>query len=347
MSNTSNVDNSVANPGEMGWGEEIQSPATKFAEEQKNFQMIAESDPDFVTRRETMAENAGIVKSVKDLMLADGMVGGFCARYVEKVIFGKHFDWKAQLIGSCVASGGMRLMARRALIEVFMLNDPEDIFGTSIVGINNVAPFGPYSYRAGRRLANMNSGDGSYCSVHVKGANQFGILPCSTPGLVSDDFPEPQNTTLYRNWGNSNSYMDKFVETGKLYKLLETELVKDVDQTKIVLVEQKKPLMICSMWAFRPDYQHPTWKLSDGTPVWIYKRDTSTSWAHNMSVDGFITGPDNKEYVLIENSWGMNAHKNGPYFIIPVQLYASWCNNSEQQTIGEIDLTNISPAPLP
>ena len=336
------TDNSTSMLKPTGWGEEYQNVAEKFATEQKHFQMIAESDPDFVTRRAARKENVEMVKSVKDLMVADGIVSGFSARYVEKVIFGKHFDFKEQRIGSCISSGGLRMMARRSLIEVFMLNDPEDILGTSIVGVDNIAPFGPYSYRAGRRLANMNSGDGSYCSIHVKGANQFGILPCSTKGLISDDFPEPQDMALYRKWGNTNSLMDQFSNIGKLYKLLETELIKDVDQAKIVLVEQKKPFMICSMWAFKPDYQHPTWKLADGTPVWIYKRDTATSWAHNMSVDGIITGPDNKEYVLIENSWGMNAHKNGPYFIIPINTYDTWCKNSEQQSIGEIDLVNIS-----
>jgi len=319
----SQLDNSVLNPGEMGWGLRTQDATDKFNSEKSHFERVALSDPDFILRRATRQEDPDMAQRLKDLHGKNGIDGGFWCALIEEAVFGFRLQWLKQLIGSCVASGGMRAMTRRCLIESFLLGDPEEIFGTKLIGTNNVAPFAPYSYRAGRKYAGINgSSDGSYCSAHVKGARDYGILPCSSSGLVSDAFPEPQSTSLYRQWGADNTLLEKFASAGRIYKLLETELIKTVDDAKIVLVEQKKPMMICSMWAFRPREQHPTWRLSDGSAVWIYQRDTGTSWAHNMTVDGIIQ-VGGKWYVIVDNSWGMTAHKNGSWFVIPIEVFES------------------------
>lgn len=335
------IDHSVANPGKMGWGEEFQSHANRFGVEQRLFGGLEETRPAFVMNRAARAENPVVAQAVKDAMAADGMTGGFSCRHIEKVVFGDFLKWQAQKIGSCVASGGMRLLARRCLIEAFLLNDPESVFGTTLVGVNNVAPFGPYSYRAGRKKAGINgNGDGSYCSAHVDGAADYGVLPCSTASLVSDAFPEPQVERVYREWGANDTLLNKFAAEGRKLKLLESTKIKSPDQAKTILPKQKKPYMVCSMWAFRPDYQHPTWKLADGSPVIIYKRDTGNQWAHNMSIDAIVIGPDGHWYVVVDNSWGPNAHKNGSYFVIPFELYVTWLPQSEQVSIGEVDMTD-------
>lgn len=339
------LDHSIANPGPMGWGEEHLSADAKHSTEQRQFAALAEAAPLHVMRHEAKEPSQRVLKLIQDEMAKDGITGGFSARYIEPVVFGAFLTWLAQLIGSCVASGGMRAATRRMLIEIFLLGQAEETFGRALTGIDNVAPFGPYSYRAGRRLGNMNgNSDGSYCSVHTRGAMTYGWLPCSTPGLQSDAFPEPQSTSLYRQWGASNGLMDQFASAAKKFLLLESENIRSASDAKIAATEHYKPMMICSSWAFRPDYVHPTWKDRDGKPIVIYKRDTSTSWSHNMTVDGVVVAVE-KDWVIIDNSWGMNAHKNGSFFVIPFALFADWVRAAEIQTIGDIDLSD-SAEPL-
>lgn len=337
------IDNSIANPGSMGWGDEHDSAETRHANEQRNFAALAEAAPTWAMRHAAKEPSQRILKALQDEMAKDGITGGFSARYIELVVFGAFFAWLAQIIGSCVASGGMRALTRRTLIEIFLLGQAEETFGHQITGVDNVAPFGPYSYRAGRRFTNIR-GDGSYCSIHTRGAMTYGMLPCSAAGLQSDAFPEPQSASLYRQWGASNSLMDQFQSLAKKFLLLESENIRDADDSKTALREHYKPQMICSNWAFRPDYAHPTWKDRNGNPIIIYKRDTSTSWSHNMTVDGQIVAVE-KDWTLIDNSWGPKAHKNGSFFIIPFSLFGDWTRSAEIQTIGDIDLTD-SATPL-
>lgn len=338
------IDNSTASPGKMGWGVPSELEKTKVAKEKENFRILSEEAPMLVQAREAKPINQDKMAAFKDEMAKDGIDDGVCLIHLEPIVFGTFLTWLAQIIGSCVASGWMRAATRRMLAEVFILNDPEELFGSKLVGTNNVAPFAPYNYRAGRSLANMNSGDGSYCSVHIRGAEKDGILPCSAPGLVSDTFPEPQNASLYRKYGNSDAILNQFRDIGQTYKLVESVPITDGD----IAIEQMnglKPFMICSMFAFEPDYKHPTWKLRDGSPVYIYKRNTRTSWAHNMTIIGIVK-VGNNWYVIVENSWGMTAHRNGSWFAIPFDLFAeSWLRSAESASIGEIDMKD-NPAPI-
>ena len=332
------TDKSQDKPGPMGWGLEEDKIQDTLYKEKKNFDQLAANKPKALMRTKAKAFNNKTMELVKAEMAKDGIEGGFSCRYVEKVIFKEFFQWKAQLIGSCVASGAMRIMARRALIEVFLLMATEDIVGTQITGTNNVAFFAPYSYRAGRKKGGINgNGDGSFCSAHIEGALDFGMLTCNTPGLESDDFPEPQNTRLYKQWGANDTLLNKFASEGRKVKLLESEKITNIDSHWTALVEHYKPQMVCSNWAFKPKSQHPTWKLANGDPVWMYTRNKRSSWAHNMSLDGAITHGGNK-YTLIENSWGINAHKNGSFFILEADETANWIRDAEIQTIGDIDL---------
>lgn len=241
---------------------------------------------------------------------------------------------------NCVASGGMRAMTRRTLIESFILNEPEEIFGTKLVGTNNVAPYAPYSYRAGRKKGGIDGMmDGSFCNAHIEGAMDYGILPCSAAGLVSDTFPEPQNTRLYKEWGANDSLLNKFSSVGRTYKLIESENITDINRLWSALEEDMKPMMICSDWAFKPAKQHPTWKFANGDPVWIYTRDTRNSWAHNMTIDSALVHGSEK-FNGIDNSWGDSAHKNGSFFILEANEMERWIRDAEIMTIGDIDMTD-------
>jgi hypothetical protein len=336
------IDNSIANAGKMGWGYENETIEATYTQEQREKEKLPS---ELIVRQEAKpVKNEVFLKKIKDLQAKDGIEDGICLRYLEEAAFGGFLVWLRQLIGSCVASGASRIVTRRTLADILIYGDMEELFGRVLTGPKNICPFAPFSYRAGRKLGNMNSySDGSYCSVHIRGLMEVGMLPCSTENLTSDAFPEPQSESLYRSWGSSNgdTLSRPFLQTAANFKLLESEQVTDPDTSKLLIVDQMKGQMICSDWAFRPDYAHPTWKDRNGNPIWIYKRDTSTSWGHNMSVVGYVFAA-NKWWVIIENSWGMQAHKNGSFFIIPLELHGDWlkARYAESRSIGNISLTS-------
>lgn len=326
--------------GPTGWGEQHESDASRHDNERRMYDAIAEENPQFVTAREPKPRNERRSAILKDEMGKDGIEGGMSLMHLQQAVFGVWLRWLPQIIGSCVASGGIRVTVLRQLAEVFILNDTEEILGSQLVGTNNISPFGPFSYRAGRKIAGINRGDGSYCSAHIKGMQQHGILPCSTPGIVSDAFPEPQSASLYRKYGNSNDILTQFAEAAAQRKLLESVKITDESIARSQLIDGLKPFMVCSSWAFEPDYKHPSWKLRDGSPVYIYRRNRRTSWAHNMSIVGIVEVAGDW-FVIVDNSWGPKAHKNGSYFVIPISLYADWIKSSEQMSIGELDLPDL------
>lgn len=308
--------------------------------EKRAFDEMANIVPERFLAREPKPVNQELLAKVDAIQLANGIESGFCFLYLWQAVFGSQANWLQQLIGSCVASGRIRVAAYRMVAEVFLLNDPETIFGTTIVGVDNIAPFGPYSYRAGRKFAGINgNGDGSTCGGQTKGSMVDGYLPCSTPGLQSDAFPEPQNQSLYKRWGATDTLLNQYTQHGKKFVLLESSEIKGSADAKAAIVDGKKPASICSMWGFGPDYQHPTWKDENGQPVWIWKR--SGSWAHNMSIVGYVT-VNGKDFVIVENSWG-NYHKGRKWFAIPASLFDDWCRSADCHTEGEIDMSDNPP----
>lgn len=336
------LDNSVSSPGKMGWGLPVQSDAARLDSEKRLFESVIHTNEEAFVPKADPDYNEQRFKVVRDLMEADGIEDGFSTNHVEPAVFGTFLGWLAQIIGSCVGSGGGRGWTQRVLTELFLLNEPEKPFGTQITGPNNVCQFIPYSYRAGRRRGGLNGGDGSFCSVHIEGFLQDGALPCSTSGIQTDAFPEPQNARTYRSMGNSNSFMDQFKPVATKYRMTESIKITDADQALEVMTKKFQPFMICSMWAFEPAEKHPTWKLANGTPVYIYRRNSRTSWAHNMTIVAIIK-VSGKWYVIVKNSWGMTAHRNGDWFAIPIELFASWCRSAEIASIGNITLDKNEP----
>jgi len=307
--------------------------------EHKAFVNLGNDLPELVSRcmpRQVL--NNELLSQVERVQDADGIENGFSFIHLATALFGKPLEWKKQLIGSCVASGDMRTTSYRMLAEIFLLNDPEQLPGVDIEGTDAFAPFAPFSYRAGRKRGNLNSGDGSYCSVHIRGKMEDGILFCNS-GVESDTYPEPQSTRLYREWGNSNSLLEKWKPKASEIKQIETEEVKTFDDVKDLLTVHYKPLNICSNWGFAPSYKHPKWVLENGDPVWIYKR--SGSWAHNMSIVGCVE-IDGSWYVIVENSWG-KTHKNGRYFVVTADTMSSWLKSASCLSVGEIDLLDNFP----
>lgn len=318
--------------GPQGWLGTVDGEHRAFGE-------MGDSMPEFVVRHDAKKVlNEQLLSDVERLQDESGINSGFSFLHLCEAIFGNQLPWKKQLIGSCVASGDMRTTSYRMLAEVFLLNDPEKLPGIDIEGTDAFAPFAPFSYRAGRKRGNLNSGDGSYCSVHIRGKMEDGILFCNS-GVQSDTYPEPQSTSLYRKWGNSNSLLEQWKPKASVTKQLETEEVKTFDDVKELLTVHHKPCNICSNWGFAPSHKHPTWKLSNGDPVWIYKR--SGSWAHNMSVVGCVE-VNGDWYVIIENSWG-STHKNGKWFVVTESTMNSWLRSASCLSVGEIDMVDNDP----
>lgn len=310
-------------------------------EERRSLDALAEIVPERCMARDPKPVNQELLTKVETIQKANGIESGFCFLYLWQAVFGAQAAWLRQLIGSCVASGHMRTTAYRMVAEVFLLNDPESLFGTTIVGPDNIAPFAPYHYRSGRKFAGINgNSDGSTCGGQIKGAMADGHLMCSTPGLQSDTFPEPQNQSLYKQWGANNTLLDRFKDQGKKYVLLESSKISNSEDAKTAIVDGKKPANICSMWSFVPDYQHPTWKDEQGQPVWIWKRGREP-WAHNMSVIGYVI-VNGRAYAIVENSWA-EYHKGRRWFAIPIDLLDDWLPSAECQTVGEIDMSDNAP----
>lgn len=330
-------DRASVQPGPEGW--------LGLDGDERLFGELAHDTPELFSRRPAKAIHDSVTyEKFLQVQRANGIEDGICLFFIENVVFGERLRWLAQIIGSCVASSNMRATTTRTLWESFVLGDPEEIFGTSLVGTNNVAQFAPFGYRAGRKIGGINRGDGSFCSSHIAGNQRYGILPCSAQGLVSDAFPEPQSASTYRTMGNSDQFLDKFAGSASAFKLLETEKVISASQAQVLICEHFKPLQICSMWAFRPMSTHPSWRLDDGQAVVIYQRDRSTSWAHSMVVIGVVMVAT-RWYAIVWNSWG-NAHKNGDFFVIELSLLDQWLRDAECLSIGDIDLTdNVFPVP--
>lgn len=325
----------------MGWGLPEWNERKTRDKERRVWAELSQAAPEWVVRHAPKEPNNELLADVQRIQQANGIDSGFCFLYLAEALFERQLQWLPQIIGSCVASGDMRTTAYRMLVEVFLLNDPEQLPGIDITGEDSLAFFAPYNYRAGRKIGGLNGGDGSFCSAHIKGKMQYGHVPCSTPGLDVDTLPEPQSTGTYRRWGNSNELLEQFAATGRKFPLIESEKLRGAADAVELLREHYKPANICSSWGFAPDFQHRSWRLADGSPVWIYKR--SGSWAHNMSVIGSVS-VGSEGFVIIENSWGMNAHKNGSWFAVPDQLFDSWLRSADCQSVGEIDMSDNPPA---
>jgi hypothetical protein len=227
------------------------------------------------------------------------------------------------------------------MAEVFLLNDPEQLPGIDASGTDAFAFYAPFSYRAGRREAGINGNmDGSLCLPHIRGKMKFGHLPCSTAGLQSDTFPEPQDQRYYKRWGADNRLMDQYVAAAGKFKLLESEPVKEAGASQDLICEHFKPHNICSMWGFRSSQQVQV-QDANGSNLFQWTRD-SEPWAHNMSVVGCLEFRGTT-YFDIENSWS-NFHNGNQNFLVEMNEYDRWLRDAECQSVGEIDMADNAPA---
>lgn len=222
--------------------------------------------------------------------------------------------WLSQIIGSCVVSNSLRGWVLRLMYQIAFLGQPEEYLGRNEFGENNYSFYGPYSYGAARRRANMRGGDGLYCEVMRESFLKDGVLSCSTPKLIeilkklgaasSKDFPEPQNAKVYRAFGDWQ-YLDDLSGYAD-FTLQECPEITTVDGLKAAL-QECKPTFHCSMIAVKKVGDH-----KDGFA--IHKRDPNDQWAHNMCFHGFFFASDGELFFRFSNeSWGPQHIYNVPY----------------------------------
>ncbi len=336
------TDASTHQPGKMGWGTELHSDAQRLSKEQIAFGELQQSMPSMVQRRPARdVVNDKLLSTVQQLQEKDGIDEGFSFLHLERAIFGEVIPWKKQIIGSCVASGGVYADVGRACVEAFLVQQPEQLFGDEWVGPDNIAPFAPYNYRAGRYFGNLNGNmDGSFCAEHIQGKLEYGYVTCAQVqeelGYQDTWYPEPQSSSEYRRWGANNKLLDQFKPKAK-FRLIETEKVKDAADGLTLQTEHFKPMQICSNWGFAPTSTIAGWTFL-GEPVYQYRR--RGNWAHNMTIYGCVKVRNNW-WVIIRNSWGFNAHRNGCWFAISIEDWDQWLRQAECMSIGDMDLPDI------
>jgi len=271
-----------------------------------------------------------LLNHCKKLLADEGIEDGLDLTIVERAVGIVLDDLPAQQIGSCVASSHIALVGLRSLIEIVILGSSEDTLGRKVKGATDaLCPFGCFSYRAGRRIAGINgNGDGSMCGPQIEGSMQWGTLPCDTPGLQSDYYPEPQSASLYRQWGAGNGLMDRYINAAAPTKQLKTVRCDDADTAKDQILNYWAPLQICSGWGFGSTGK----QLPNGDI--LYRR--SGSWSHSMQVVGFFKLSDGNWYVKIRNQWG-KAHNGKAYFVVTAEEFSRWIRDSNTLSIAELE----------
>ena len=334
------VDRASLQPGPMGWGVGVAKP---LAQDLSMLEANQEASPAFYTGRPGQPYQEAYVKRVFESLAEfyPGLSAGFTQWALGR--YGSALDLNmqrlpAQVIGSCVASGGGRVFGYRTLTQILIYGKFELLMGRDLTGDNSVASYMPYNYGWGRKIAGLRGGDGSFCAPHIESFRLHGALDCNTAGLTGRK-PEPSSASEYRSWGNWN-HIEDYEEEGKKIRLMESERIEDAERLWEVVVEQHKPCMICSSWGFQPLRFLPQFNL------WEYRH--SGSWAHNMSISGGLDFNGDR-FIDVGNTWGYNAHKPvpglsdpgedyGPNFYTSLDTADAWLKQAVCMTIGDIDL---------
>lgn len=327
------------NLGPMGWGPSNVDERTRLNLEVSMLHRNQDDMPVAYKRRPAKEMPPSLeakFKQIHEKHEIDYDAGSRDLRLLTELVYGEVYEWLAQLIGSCVGSGGQRVWTFSSLWQVVCDGEPEELLGSTRLGQNTVAPFAPFSYGDGRRYGGLRGGDGSFCSAQVKSYTNTGVIDCNLAqlhrivGSREQDYPETQDTRLYRQFGDWK-YLDDLKQYAD-FRVLEAVEVTSANQS-LELLKAGKPHMICSNWGFAPTNQ----KAGRFT---VYRRQGS--WAHNMSIVGFIV-INGRIYIIVLNSWGANAHEDGSFFIIPVELFDDWLKQASCIAIGDIDLPPSQP----
>lgn len=233
---------------------------------------------------------------------------------LDEFVFSMVLLWLPQLIGSCVLSNTFRGWVSKLLWQITFLGMPFELLGRNQFTPNNLSFYVPFNYGAARRRANMRGGDGLFCEPMVETFLKDGVISCSTPKLLEilnrtgnnkeRDFPEPQSTAFYREWGNWK-YLDEVKQYAD-FTIKDFPYTTSADMLKDRL-DYCGMSPICSMIAIRKVGTH-----RDGFA--IHARNPNDQWAHNMCFHGYFFASDGQLFFRFSNeSWGETHIYNVPF----------------------------------
>lgn len=329
----------------MGWGERNDLPHHRLMKERRE----AERSAEFGCYREIKQliearsfTDLPMVKFIKEQFTFDA---GWDCDVADRLLYGRPATVDQNPIGTCVGAGAGSAVGSKITTEIIIEGDAENPLGTEVnpsgknIQLPHCAiPVIDYHYGCGKMnrywdkddqrftRSNVRLGDGSYCSAQIWALQFCGILPADQLKVSGLVVPQTQNVRRYA--GNGDNFLNDHLPIALNYRMENSAQVKSADDLLSVIGELFQPCMICSNWGFAPS------QYIEGLG-WIYKH--SGSWSHNMSLVAVIQFKGNW-YVKVRNQWGPNAHKDGWYFLIPLELFSSWVRYAECQSIGELKL---------
>lgn len=303
----------IDNP--FGWSEPGVDPQQAVMRERLGQERLEKDVPLMLRAQAAFDPIPGVVAAWNDFQKSKGRFPGSCDwSLLDEFVLKEVLIWLPQIIGSCVVSNTFRGWVTRLMYQITFLGMPMEYLGRNQFGPANYAFYGPWTYGAARKRANMRGGDGLYCEAMVESLLKDGVMSCSVPALIDltkqlgvsgeKDYPEPQSASVYRAFGAW-----KYVEDLRKYadfSLEECPYVTSADQLKDMLTACK-PVFHCSNLAIKKVGTHP-----DGFA--IHGRDPANSWPHNMEFVGYFYASDGELFFVFSNeSWGLNYIYNVPY----------------------------------
>lgn len=290
----------------MGWAEDLDDLADALNREDVMRGQFEADMPVAARQRPARQANEAMLKKWNDFQKSKGRYeGSFDWSLLDEFVHGEPLVYLPQIIGSCVISNTFPGIVERHMFETVLLGQPQEYLGRAEFGPTSYAPYAAWSYGMARRRANMRGGDGLYCAPMAESLVKDGILPCSTPALLSllkskgldrdKDFPEPQSASFYRALGRWQ-YLDDLAPYADFH-FAEVPSVTSADQLWEVL-SQGKPTFVCSGEAIHKVGTHP-----DGFA--IHARNPRSTWSHNMRFAGGFIASDGERFIRQSNeSWG-------------------------------------------
>lgn len=199
---------------------------------------------------------------------------------------------------SCVGAGGAVSYADAMAGDVVFRGSQESV----------EIPFPWATWGIGRQYGGMGGrGGGSYGSVQGRAVEEWGYVPIDFPGV-----PQPKRDGDWLVWTEEDEYNyswpSKFPvaeatlrpEANK-FRMGRQLQIRSLDELDNALAQGYGVTMASN-------YGSKTMKVRDGFLVATW----DGSWAHQMTIDGYIHAPFGKLY-LIKNQWGRRAHPSCPY----------------------------------
>lgn len=218
-------------------------------------------------------------------------------------------------IYQCVGNGGGQATWYLSAAEVVRLRDPEQVILPFYL-----LPYGRSRFHAGMR----GRGDGSFGSAFAKAIRTEGILPATTEGLPkwTDQGGITWGSSVEYEWSDGAAIPSKWMEMSKKHLVKTTAQLRSADDAREAL-RNYYPCTIASDWGgqMRPTQQ--------GEPAVLLNRRTTT-WMHQMSLQGWWDHPTLGEIFYILNSWGVDAHGQPPDDAPPGGF---WVKKSEMESI--------------